>query len=54
MLTKKDNGLVRAYADAINHAIADGTYRKVLQRWGLEDEAVAKSEINPRGLPRQG
>jgi polar amino acid transport system substrate-binding protein len=54
VLIKKDNGLVRAVADAINHAIADGTYRKVLQRWGLENEAVAKSEINPRGLPRQG
>ncbi|WP_155938531.1 MULTISPECIES: ABC transporter substrate-binding protein [unclassified Mycobacteroides] len=54
VLTKKDNGLVRAVADAFNHAIADGTYRKVLQRWGLENEALTASQINPRGLPRQG
>ncbi|ORB52713.1 ABC transporter substrate-binding protein [Mycobacteroides saopaulense] len=54
VLTKKDNGLVAPIADAVNHAIASGTYRKVLQRWGLENEAVRQSEVNPRGLPRQG
>jgi hypothetical protein len=25
----------------------------VLARWGLASEAIAKSEINPPGLPRQ-
>ncbi|SCF57276.1 polar amino acid transport system substrate-binding protein [Streptomyces sp. Ncost-T10-10d] len=30
----------------------DGSYAKVLKRWGLSDEAVAKSEINPPGLPK--
>lgn len=50
--TKKDNGLVAALADALNEVIDNGTYAKVLKRWGLSDEAVATSEINPPGLPR--
>ncbi|GAA1363410.1 ABC transporter substrate-binding protein [Streptomyces beijiangensis] len=50
--TKKDSGLVDAYAAAINHVIEDGSYAKVLKRWGLSGEAVTKSEINPPGLPK--
>ncbi|MFK4090319.1 ABC transporter substrate-binding protein [Kribbella sp. NPDC020789] len=49
--TKKDSGLVKAYQAALNAAIADGSYAKVLQRWNLANEAVGKSEINPPGLP---
>jgi polar amino acid transport system substrate-binding protein len=50
--TKKDSGLVKSYADAIDHVIEDGSYAKVLKRWGLSSEAVEKSEINPVGLPK--
>ncbi|MFS0696960.1 ABC transporter substrate-binding protein [Streptomyces nitrosporeus] len=50
--TEKDNGLAEPLADALNHVIGNGTYAKVLERWGLTDEAVTKSEINPPGLPR--
>ncbi|MFF3460101.1 ABC transporter substrate-binding protein [Streptomyces sp. NPDC002730] len=50
--TKKDSGLAAAYAAAIDHIIEDGSYAKVLKRWGLSSEAVAKSEINPPGLPK--
>jgi polar amino acid transport system substrate-binding protein len=50
--TKKGNGLVQALADALNQVIADGSYRKVLDRWGLGNEAVPKSVINPPGLPK--
>ncbi|MCW5249817.1 ABC transporter substrate-binding protein [Streptomyces sp. SHP 1-2] len=50
--TKKDNGLVKALADALNEVIGNGTYAKVLKRWSLAGESVAKSEINPPGLPR--
>ncbi|MER7950036.1 ABC transporter substrate-binding protein [Streptomyces sp. NPDC096079] len=52
--TKKDSGLVAAYAAAIDHLIENGTYAQVLKRWGLGAEAVPKSEINPPGLPRTG
>jgi polar amino acid transport system substrate-binding protein len=38
--TKKDSGLVEAYAAAIDHIIEDGSYAKVLGRWGLSNEAV--------------
>ncbi|MFD7158144.1 ABC transporter substrate-binding protein [Kribbella sp. NPDC059898] len=49
--TKKDDGLVKAYQAALNAVIADGSYAKVLARWNVASEAVAKSEINPPGLP---
>jgi polar amino acid transport system substrate-binding protein len=50
--TKKDNGLVKALADALDEVIDNGTYAQVLKRWGLSNEAVATSEINPPGLPK--
>ncbi len=50
--TKKDSGLVAAYAAALDHVIQNGTYAQVLKRWGLDGESVPKSEINPPGLPR--
>ncbi|MFD9748096.1 ABC transporter substrate-binding protein [[Kitasatospora] papulosa] len=50
--TKKDSGLVKAYGAAIDHIIQDGSYADVLERWGLSNEAVEKSEINPPGLPK--
>jgi len=49
--TKKGNGLVKPLADALNVAIGDGSYAKVLAKWGLQGEAVTKSEVNPPGLP---
>jgi polar amino acid transport system substrate-binding protein len=49
--TKKDSGLVKAYQAAIDGVIADGSYARVLDRWNVSTEAVAKSEINPPGLP---
>ncbi|WP_086734063.1 ABC transporter substrate-binding protein [Streptomyces glaucescens] len=52
--TKKDSGLVKPLAAALNEVIENGTYAQVLARWGLSDEAVTKSEINPPGLPRTG
>ncbi|MEV5320214.1 ABC transporter substrate-binding protein [Streptomyces sp. NPDC052687] len=50
--TKKDSGLVKPLAAALNEIIRNGTYDQVLKRWGLSDEAVTKSEINPPGLPK--
>nr|WP_202519412.1 ABC transporter substrate-binding protein [Streptomyces sp. SID1034] len=50
--TKKGSGLVEAYAAALDHVIKDGSYAKVLARWGLSGEAVTRSEINPPGLPK--
>lgn len=53
VLTKKDNGLIGAVHQALAHAIADGSYQKVLDRWGLDSEKVTESRINPPGLPKK-
>ncbi|MFD7258343.1 transporter substrate-binding domain-containing protein [Streptomyces sp. NPDC059874] len=48
---KKDSGLAKPVAAAINHLIDNGQYRKLLTAWNLSDEAVTASEVNPPGLP---
>ncbi|MEV4613306.1 ABC transporter substrate-binding protein [Kitasatospora sp. NPDC049258] len=50
--TKKDNGLVKALNGAINEVLKNGSYASVLKRWGLSEEIVQSSEINPPGLPK--
>ncbi|WP_449374696.1 ABC transporter substrate-binding protein [Arthrobacter psychrolactophilus] len=49
--TEKGNGFAVAAQAGLNHLIADGSYTKVLAKWGLSSEAVEKSELNPPGLP---
>ncbi|UTT69337.1 ABC transporter substrate-binding protein [Arthrobacter sp. DNA4] len=51
--TKKGNGLAVAAQAALNHLIDDGTYARILDRWGLSSEAIQKSELNPAGLPKK-
>ncbi|WP_406432911.1 ABC transporter substrate-binding protein [Streptomyces sp. NBC_00631] len=48
---KKDSGLAKPLADAINYLIKNGQYAQWLKAYNLSDEAVAKSEVNPPGLP---
>ena len=48
---KKDSGLAEPLAAAINYLIDNGQYAKWLAAWNLSGEAVAKSEVNPPGLP---
>lgn len=50
--TLKGNGLIEPVQEALNRLIANGEYAEVLRRWGLADEAVPTSEINPQGLPK--
>ena len=49
--TKKDNGLVKPLADAINYLIKNGQYDAWLKAYNLSNEAVKTSEVNPAGLP---
>ena len=42
--TLKGNGLAPAITDALNSAIKDGSYGKVLERWGLSEEALPQSK----------
>ncbi|MFF0280757.1 ABC transporter substrate-binding protein [Rhodococcus aetherivorans] len=53
VLAKKDNGLIGAINAALNHVIENGTYQQVLDRWGIANEAVETSVINPPGLPKK-
>lgn len=48
---KKDSGLAKPLADAINYLIENGQYAQWLKAYNLSNEAVAKSEVNPPGLP---
>lgn len=50
--TRKGAEAADAVTAAINHAIADGSYAQVLERWGLASEAVEESRTNPPGLPK--
>jgi polar amino acid transport system substrate-binding protein len=54
LTTKKDNGLVKAYAAALDELIKSGDYAKILARWNLSNEAVTAAEVNPPGLPIEG
>lgn len=47
---KKGGGLVEAVQTALNGAIKNGNYNKVLSRWGENVEQIPSSEINPAGL----
>ncbi|MEE4540555.1 transporter substrate-binding domain-containing protein [Streptomyces sp. V4-01] len=49
--SKKDSGLAKPLADALNYLIANGQYAKWLAAWNLSDEAVPTSLVDPPGLP---
>ncbi len=51
--SKKGSGLAVAFTAALNGLIEDGSYAKVLERWGLSSEAIRQSRTNPPGLPRR-
>ena len=51
--TKRDNGLAVAAQAALNKLIENGTYSKILDRWGVSSEAIQRSELNPAGLPKK-
>jgi polar amino acid transport system substrate-binding protein len=47
--SRKGSGLAAALTEATNGLIASGEYKAALARWGLEDEAIQRSETNPPG-----
>ncbi len=52
VVTPKGAGLADAITAALNGQIANGTYGKVLDLWGIGTEAVTQSRTNPPGLPK--
>jgi polar amino acid transport system substrate-binding protein len=45
--TTKGNGVAQSLAKAINVLIANGTYHKILAKYGVTDDAVSKAKVNP-------
>ncbi|MGW4805904.1 ABC transporter substrate-binding protein [Kitasatospora sp. NPDC004272] len=44
---KKGSTLTPAFQAAVNELIKDGTYQKILAKWGTTDSAITESKINP-------
>jgi polar amino acid transport system substrate-binding protein len=47
----KDSDMVAPLQAAIQHLIDDGTYEKIIRKWGLEDGAIKTVPVNPTGTP---
>ncbi|WP_017348615.1 transporter substrate-binding domain-containing protein [Pantoea sp. A4] len=43
----KSSGNAKYWVEAINSLIKDGTYQKILAKYGVEDVAIDHSELNP-------
>ncbi|MEV7777295.1 ABC transporter substrate-binding protein [Kitasatospora sp. NPDC088351] len=46
IVLEKGSGLTKAVQGAVQSLIADGTYKQILQKWGVEAGALGTSEIN--------
>ncbi|MDH6552332.1 ABC transporter substrate-binding protein [Streptomyces sp. SAI-041] len=44
---KKGTPLAKAFQAAVNDLIKDGTYARILAKWGTTGSAITKSEISP-------
>jgi len=47
---KKGSPLAPAFQAAVNKLIKDGTYGKILDKWGTKDSAIPESRISPPEL----
>jgi polar amino acid transport system substrate-binding protein len=45
----KNNGMAKPILDALNELIANGTYLKILQKWGVQSGAIAPSAVKING-----
>ncbi|MGP9529108.1 ABC transporter substrate-binding protein [Glutamicibacter sp. AOP5-A2-18] len=48
--TKKGSGLAEAAEVAIDGLIKSGAYKQILDKWGLSEEGITDSRLNPPGL----
>ncbi len=48
----KGSDMAPALQAAVQHLMDDGTYTKIIAKWGLEDGAVKTAPLNPTGAPR--
>ncbi|PCE22384.1 ABC transporter substrate-binding protein [Paraburkholderia acidicola] len=45
-IAKSNTAMTAGLTSALNQLIADGTYQKLLAKWGLQDHAVQKAVLN--------
>ncbi|KJS62039.1 ABC transporter substrate-binding protein [Streptomyces rubellomurinus] len=48
---KKGSKLTPAFQAAVNQLIKDGTYQRILAKWGVADSAIKESQISPPEHP---
>ncbi len=48
----KGSPLVQPLQAAVQYLIDNGTYGKIVAKWGLEDGAIRQVPVNPTGTPR--
>jgi polar amino acid transport system substrate-binding protein len=48
----KGSEMAPALQAAIQHLIDDGTYGKIVTKWGLQDGAIAQAPLNPTNTPK--
>lgn len=46
-VAKGQTAWAQLVADTLNELIADGTYSKIMSKWGIEAAALPKAEVNP-------
>ena len=46
-VTAKGSPLAKAMSDALNKLIADGTYQKIFDKWGVAGSGIDRSQVNP-------
>jgi polar amino acid transport system substrate-binding protein len=44
---KKGGGLAQPFQAALKKLIANGTYMKILEKWGIQEGAITEPKINP-------
>ncbi len=48
----KGSEMVKPLQAAIQYLVDNGTYTKIITKWGLEDGAIKQVPVNPTGTPR--
>ena len=48
-IAKADMELTQLVADAVNELIKDGTYKAILEAWGMAGVGVKEAMVNPKG-----
>jgi polar amino acid transport system substrate-binding protein len=47
LVTAKGSPLAKPLSDAVNKLISDGSYAKILGKWGVGSSGITKSQVNP-------